>query len=103
MPYRCGGCVAVTTREQDVFDLALTANTQVDHFPDVGKMVCNAMTGHLASHFCLNDYIDKVLPFGVAQQVLNIASQAGAASVMVQKACFCRQLSYQCRHRRYVK
>ena len=65
-------CLADIAREHDVFDLALAARAQVDHFPDDGNMVCHVMSGHRASGFRC-----------VAQQILSAASQAEAGSVMV--------------------
>jgi hypothetical protein len=64
--------VARIAGEHDVVDFALAAGAQVDHFPDVRKMVVNVMSRDFASCFGLEDDIQEVFPFGVAQQMLDV-------------------------------
>lgn len=44
-----------------------------DHFVDVNKMVLDLVAGPLAGRFSLIDDVQKVAPFGVTEQNLQIA------------------------------
>ncbi len=68
--------IAGVAREHDVIDLALTARAKVDHFPDVRKMVDDPVPRDFAGCFRLENCIQEVLPFGAAQQMLEITRRA---------------------------
>ena len=46
-----------------------------NHFPDIRKMVWHRMTRHVTGSFGPAYDVQKVFPFGIAQEVLNVASQ----------------------------
>lgn len=46
-----------------------------DHFADVGKMVRGFVAGYFAGSFCLEDNVQKIIPFRIAEQILKIARQ----------------------------
>jgi len=70
-----GDEVAGIPGEHDVFDLALGARTDFDHFVDVNKMVCHSMTRHFAGGFRFGGDLEEVPPFRVAEEVLEVTGQ----------------------------
>ena len=59
----------------EVVHFALAAGTEIDHFPDVGKMVRDLMTRDLTRGLCLGDQVQEVVPLGVAQQMLDVSGK----------------------------
>ena len=48
---------------------------QVDHFPDVGKMVGDIAAGDFTGRFGLGNHVQEIVPLGVTEQMLDIARQ----------------------------
>lgn len=67
--------VAGVAGQHDVVDFALAAGPEIDHFPDIGKMVGNHVAGDFARRFGLGHDVEKVVPLRVTQQVLKIARE----------------------------
>lgn len=61
--------------EHDVVDLPPASRAQVDHFVDVNKMVRDDMPRHFTGRFRLVEQGREVVPFGVPEQVLEVARQ----------------------------
>lgn len=67
--------IAGVSGQHDVVDLSLTTQTEIDHFPDVGKMVTEFMTRKFTGGFGLRDDVQKVVPFAVTQQLLEVTGE----------------------------
>jgi hypothetical protein len=67
--------VAGEASEHELIDLAICPEANFNHFPDIGKMVLHGVTGHLAGGLGLGDHSLKILPFGVAKEVLEIVGK----------------------------
>jgi restriction system protein len=61
--------------EHDVIDVTLAAGAQINHFPDVRKMVVDVMSGDFASRFGFANDIEKIFPLGITQQMLDVPCQ----------------------------
>ncbi|WP_456151152.1 hypothetical protein [Caballeronia mineralivorans] len=67
--------IAGIASEHDVVDFTLAARAQVDHFPDVRKMVCSRVPGRFAGYLGFVHDLDEVLPLGISQQMLKVAGK----------------------------
>ena len=68
-----GDQVAGIARQSNIVDFPLGTRAEIDHFPDIKKMVLGVVTGGLASSYGLVDNLGEVLPFRVSQEHLEVS------------------------------
>jgi hypothetical protein len=66
--------VASVARKHNIAYFPLCGGADIDHFPDVGKMVIYLLARVLACSLCFIKYLQKIIPFRVSQQYLQITS-----------------------------
>ncbi|MET3664170.1 hypothetical protein ABIC66_000766 [Caulobacter sp. 1776] len=72
------------TAKNDIIDLTLRPATELNHFPDAGKMVFTSMAGLNARILGLSNDGKKVVPLGVAKQNPQITTEPIFVTVIVE-------------------
>jgi hypothetical protein len=91
-----GGQVAGVAGEHDIGNVFFRALGHLDRLVDLNKMIGNGVSGYFTRGLCLVDNGGEVPPFGVAQKVLEVASQpeldAAFRLLSVGFKCGCKSL-----------